>query len=84
VQLVSLTFDRIIVTLVDFSRYFRSDLTIMVAARFVFLAAAVSVVASLTEENVFTTLLKRQEPGTPEYNCHDNCGKKRPPAAIDL
>ena len=20
-------------------------------------------------------LLKRQAPGTPEYNCHDNCGK---------
>ncbi|KAF2793768.1 hypothetical protein K505DRAFT_325252 [Melanomma pulvis-pyrius CBS 109.77] len=26
------------------------------------------------EEDVFAALLKRQAPGTPEYNCHDNCG----------
>ena len=26
-------------------------------------------------DKLFAMLLKRQAPGTPEYNCHDNCGK---------
>ena len=31
--------------------------------------------ASLTpEDHLFSALLKRQEPGTPSYDCHDNCG----------
>lgn len=46
----------------------------MVATRFIILAAVASVSASLTEEKLFASLLKRQDPGTPEYNCHDNCG----------
>ncbi|SPO06367.1 uncharacterized protein DNG_09056 [Cephalotrichum gorgonifer] len=50
----------------------------MYALRFlasaVFAATAVS--ASAVEgDNVFAALLKRQEPGTPAYNCHDNCGQ---------
>lgn len=32
-------------------------------------------VASGTEDHLFAALLKRQEPGTPAYNCHDNCGE---------
>ncbi|KAF2179498.1 hypothetical protein K469DRAFT_674040 [Zopfia rhizophila CBS 207.26] len=48
----------------------------MVSARFVFggIVAVTGVSASLTEERMFAALLKRQEPGTPAYNCHDNCG----------
>jgi hypothetical protein len=46
----------------------------MVASRFVLLAAAATASASLTEDAYFAHLLKRQEPGTPAYNCHDNCG----------
>jgi len=30
--------------------------------------------ASAIEEDWVLTLLKRQEPGTPLYACHDNCG----------
>ncbi|KAF2113144.1 hypothetical protein BDV96DRAFT_633785 [Lophiotrema nucula] len=48
----------------------------MVASHFVCvgLAAITCVAASFNEEHVFAALLKRQEPGTPSYNCHDNCG----------
>jgi hypothetical protein len=48
----------------------------MVASRFVLtgFAAIACTSALLAEEDVFVTLLKRQAPGTPEYNCHDNCG----------
>ncbi|KAJ4300941.1 hypothetical protein N0V90_003030 [Kalmusia sp. IMI 367209] len=34
-------------------------------------AASASLIA---EDHFYATLLKRQDPGTPEYNCHDNCG----------
>ncbi|KAF2014868.1 hypothetical protein BU24DRAFT_451802 [Aaosphaeria arxii CBS 175.79] len=49
----------------------------MVAYRFIFtgFAAVATVVASPSaEDHFFSNLLKRQEPGTPAYNCHDNCG----------
>ena len=39
------------------------------------IVAASAASASTTELQLFSRLLKRQEPGTPEYNCHDNCGK---------
>ncbi|KAJ9133033.1 hypothetical protein NKR23_g10961 [Pleurostoma richardsiae] len=37
--------------------------------------AAASATAIGSEDVVFTMLLKRQAPGTPAYNCHDNCGQ---------
>ncbi|PVI05622.1 hypothetical protein DM02DRAFT_610604 [Periconia macrospinosa] len=46
----------------------------MVATRFIILAIASLVSATLPEEHYFASLLKRQEPGSPAYNCHDNCG----------
>lgn len=39
------------------------------------IVAASAVSASTDELQFFSRLLKRQDPGTPEYNCHDNCGK---------
>ena len=39
------------------------------------IVAASAASASTDELQLFSRLLKRQEPGTPEYNCHDNCGK---------
>jgi hypothetical protein len=44
----------------------------MLIACFVAIAAATQLHA---EDAVFAALLKRQAPGTPSYNCHDNCGK---------
>ncbi|KAI1495935.1 hypothetical protein F5X99DRAFT_401914 [Biscogniauxia marginata] len=38
-------------------------------------AGATLVSASTDELQLFSRLLKRQEPGTPAYNCHDNCGQ---------
>ncbi|KAF1846055.1 uncharacterized protein K460DRAFT_283144 [Cucurbitaria berberidis CBS 394.84] len=38
-----------------------------------FIAAASASVLH-PEDVVFAKLLKRQEPGTPAFNCHDNCG----------
>jgi hypothetical protein len=43
----------------------------IVIASFVALASATSPVPS---DEVFAALLKRQAPGSPSYNCHDNCG----------
>ncbi|KAI1143543.1 hypothetical protein F5Y05DRAFT_408988 [Hypoxylon sp. FL0543] len=37
--------------------------------------AATAVSASTDELQLFARLLKRQEPGSPAYNCHDNCGQ---------
>ncbi|OTA88147.1 hypothetical protein M434DRAFT_15098 [Hypoxylon sp. CO27-5] len=37
--------------------------------------AASAVSASADELQLFARLLKRQEPGSPSYNCHDNCGQ---------
>ncbi|KAI5862078.1 hypothetical protein GGS23DRAFT_103769 [Durotheca rogersii] len=37
--------------------------------------AASAVSASTDELQFFSRLLKRQDPGTPAYNCHDNCGQ---------
>ncbi|PSN65458.1 hypothetical protein BS50DRAFT_575463 [Corynespora cassiicola Philippines] len=48
----------------------------MVASR-IALAGFVAVASASTimsESDMFATLLKRQQPGTPSYNCHDNCG----------
>ncbi|KAI1780099.1 hypothetical protein F4818DRAFT_401777 [Hypoxylon cercidicola] len=39
------------------------------------IVAATMVSASADELQLFARLLKRQEPGTPAYNCHDNCGQ---------
>ncbi|KAI1485755.1 hypothetical protein F5X96DRAFT_658238 [Biscogniauxia mediterranea] len=40
------------------------------------LVAAATVVSASTDElQFFSRLLKRQEPGTAAYNCHDNCGQ---------
>ncbi|KAI1630683.1 hypothetical protein F4809DRAFT_250391 [Biscogniauxia mediterranea] len=40
------------------------------------LAVAATVVSASTDElQFFSRLLKRQEPGTAAYNCHDNCGQ---------
>ncbi|KAI5916993.1 hypothetical protein F4810DRAFT_698395 [Camillea tinctor] len=40
------------------------------------LVATTTVVSASTDEfQFFSRLLKRQEPGTPAYNCHDNCGQ---------
>ncbi|KAI2640629.1 hypothetical protein GGS26DRAFT_539094 [Hypomontagnella submonticulosa] len=37
--------------------------------------AASAVSASTDELQFFARLLKRQDPGSPSYNCHDNCGQ---------
>jgi hypothetical protein len=44
-------------------------------AGFIAFASATSLHPS---DDVFTALLKRQAPGTPSYNCHDNCGTYQP------
>lgn len=36
--------------------------------------AATAAVASPTTNDFFSILLKRQEPGTPAYDCHNSCG----------
>ncbi|KAF1994752.1 hypothetical protein P154DRAFT_526847 [Amniculicola lignicola CBS 123094] len=49
----------------------------MVASRcvlFAGLTAFASASVLVAEEQMFNALLKRQQPGTPLYNCHDNCG----------
>ncbi|RYP91050.1 hypothetical protein DL770_002823 [Monosporascus sp. CRB-9-2] len=38
-------------------------------------AASIASAASTDELQLISRLLKRQEPGTPAYNCHDNCGQ---------
>jgi hypothetical protein len=38
------------------------------------LAALASASSLHPDDAYFATLLKRQAPGTPSYNCHDNCG----------
>jgi hypothetical protein len=50
-------------------------------AAFVAAAGASSLQA---EDAVFAALLKRQAPGTPSYNCHDNCGTFVPFSIPDL
>ncbi|KAI1382295.1 hypothetical protein F4677DRAFT_440095 [Hypoxylon crocopeplum] len=49
----------------------------MVAARWALgaIVAATAVSASTDELQFLARLLKRQEPGSPSYNCHDNCGQ---------
>lgn len=49
----------------------------MITLRWVLGAVAAASVASASTDELqfFSRLLKRQDPGTPEYNCHDNCGK---------
>ncbi|KAI1448091.1 hypothetical protein F5Y02DRAFT_334354 [Annulohypoxylon stygium] len=49
----------------------------MVATRWTLAAvlAATAVSASTDELQFIARLLKRQDPGTPAYNCHDNCGQ---------
>ncbi|KAI2629631.1 hypothetical protein GGR54DRAFT_649991 [Hypoxylon sp. NC1633] len=37
--------------------------------------AATTISASTDELQLFARLLKRQEPGSASYNCHDNCGQ---------
>lgn len=48
-----------------------------------FLVAGLVAVASATtlvaEESFFSSLLKRQEPGSPAYDCHSACGSKISP-----
>ncbi|KUJ17810.1 uncharacterized protein LY89DRAFT_733632 [Mollisia scopiformis] len=39
-----------------------------------FLALLTTVFASIFTEDLTNALLKRQEPGTPAYDCHLNCG----------
>ncbi|KAI0551718.1 hypothetical protein F4679DRAFT_582178 [Xylaria curta] len=41
------------------------------------LAAAVGAggVSAITDESTFSNLLKRQEPGSPAYSCHQACGE---------
>ena len=48
----------------------------MHAVKFALAALAATVVQAsvIDSDEVFAVLLKRQEPGTPAYNCHDNCG----------
>ncbi|KAF2683346.1 hypothetical protein K458DRAFT_368570 [Lentithecium fluviatile CBS 122367] len=47
----------------------------MVAWRLLITSFIAAVGTSLhVEGHNFASLLKRQEPGTPAYNCHDNCG----------
>lgn len=38
-------------------------------------AASIASASAIDGEELFSVLLKRQEPGTPAYNCHDNCGR---------
>ncbi|KAJ2996512.1 hypothetical protein NUW58_g950 [Xylaria curta] len=42
------------------------------------LAAAIvahgAIAATVDEQSLFANLLKRQEPGTPKYKCHEACG----------
>ncbi|KAI8935880.1 hypothetical protein NX059_007395 [Plenodomus lindquistii] len=49
------------------------------------LCAAANATLLSSEDTLFASLLKRQEPGTPAYNCHDNCGTaitvSKPPAS---
>ncbi|ORY55476.1 uncharacterized protein BCR38DRAFT_124869 [Pseudomassariella vexata] len=49
----------------------------MVAVQFLLGAAlaAARVSASTDQLQLFSRLLKRQEPGTPAYDCHNNCGQ---------
>ncbi|KAI8960126.1 hypothetical protein F5Y11DRAFT_279650 [Daldinia sp. FL1419] len=49
----------------------------MIVTRWTFgaILAATAVSASTEELQFFARLLKRQDPGTPSYNCHDNCGQ---------
>ncbi|KAI1107859.1 hypothetical protein F4804DRAFT_328887 [Jackrogersella minutella] len=49
----------------------------MVAAHWTLgaILAATAVSASADELQLFSHLLKRQEPGSAAYNCHDNCGQ---------
>ncbi|KAI1383312.1 uncharacterized protein F4822DRAFT_420132 [Hypoxylon trugodes] len=49
----------------------------MVAIRWTLgaIVAATAVSASTDELQFISRLLKRQEPGSPAYNCHDNCGQ---------
>ena len=51
----------------------------MVAIRFFLgvtaLTSAVTAATADADLKVFASLLKRQAPGSPEYNCHDNCGQ---------
>ena len=42
-----------------------------------FTAASISASAGGSDE-FLGVLLKRQTPGTPAYNCHDNCGGHSP------
>ncbi|XPS79106.1 hypothetical protein M3J09_011094 [Ascochyta lentis] len=44
----------------------------LILAAFVAAAGATNLV--VRKDSYFASLLKRQEPGTPAYNCHDNCG----------
>lgn len=48
----------------------------MKASQFLLLGfcTAATATAVSSEDSLFASLLKRQEPGTPAYNCHDNCG----------
>lgn len=48
----------------------------MHAVKFALAALAATAVqaSAIDSDEVFAVLLKRQEPGTPAYNCHDNCG----------
>lgn len=43
-----------------------------------FLAATAALIigaaAAPGADDVFTVLLRRQEPGSPAYDCHSNCG----------
>jgi hypothetical protein len=50
----------------------------MVVIRFILGVAAVASAVAATADadlQLFSRLLKRQAPGSPEYNCHDNCGQ---------
>ncbi|KAI0851535.1 hypothetical protein F5Y00DRAFT_12179 [Daldinia vernicosa] len=49
----------------------------MIVARWTFgaILAATAASASTDELQFFARLLKRQDPGSPSYNCHDNCGQ---------
>lgn len=38
------------------------------------LAATAVHASAIDSDEIFAVLLKRQDPGTPAYNCHDNCG----------
>jgi hypothetical protein len=40
----------------------------------VFISLACASAVPVEEEHWTVTLLKRQEPGTPAYDCHLNCG----------